>query len=121
MMFSANASVSGKMVVQITDMYGGRVKAYKMPNNFKNEKQTHGIFENGMIIEAAQGSSIQVPSDWTIVLLYEAGTWLAWGRLRVNSWVEQYSRADVSMINQHKPTGTSYQDSELIAQLARER
>ena len=120
MTFSADKSLNGKVKVSI-EAKGASVYVYMMPNNFNTGvSDTIGILENNQIKAKILKGTYYVPTDWTVYVAFNTG--YLDGNIRINSWVEEYVKADKTKIeNDWAPTGTFYLDEEEIARLKAEK
>ena len=67
--------LNGKLVIEIVRNEAGDAFIFMQPNGFNDAAGTHGILENNMVyqIQGETGGVYEVPTDWTITLVYNVG------------------------------------------------
>jgi hypothetical protein len=120
MTFKAESTLNGKLKISI-ESTGATIYVYMMPNAFNKEvSNTIGILENNQIKAKVTTGTYEVPTDWSFHLAYNVG--YLDGFVSVKSWVEEYTKVDVSKItNEWQPTGTYYIDEEELARIQAEK
>ena len=111
MVIQADATLNGKILLEVVDDASMEITIYQMPRNFNNKKYW-GLFPNGQVFsEVKSGSVFYIPSDWYFMVSY----YIDYDRiyssktLKLRSWVAEYTADDVHNIkNAWKPTATEY-------------
>lgn len=110
MTFKVDASLNGKLRVEVLSVKGATAYVIMQPNSFNaTESRTHGLIENNKLDPQIASGSYSIPSDWRLIISYNTQIWR--GDISVKTWVEQYVKTDEQLIRDYQPTGTSYFDT----------
>ena len=108
MVFSANDTLNGKLMVQFKNIVDAELVIYRWPKHWNQEKYNfHGIFENGFTSQRVYpGGITEVPTDWIVMIAYHNDYWA--GKLELDVWAEPWNADDIEDIARFQPTGTTY-------------
>lgn len=120
MTIGGSSTLNGKLIVDI-ESEGASVYLYMMPNQFsKDASDTVGIVENNQIKAKVDYGSFEVPTDWSVYIVYNVG--YMGGNINVKSWAQEYTEKDKTKIDgDWQPTGTYFISEEELARIEAER
>lgn len=111
MIIEAEATLNGKILLEVIEKSYQKITIYQMPKNFHNDKY-QGIFPNNQIFkEVKKGDQFAVPTDWYFMVLFEVDYDKMYGPMKIilKSWVSEYTTHDIDAIqNAWQPTATEY-------------